>query len=163
VALSSAAVALLKAMPRLPIRRWFPRHQGQALSDMSLSAVLKRMDLGHFTVHGFRSTFRDWAAEQGFAFDAIKRHWPKIGNSVVTASAHRSSRDAQGHHAGRLITLPATPPKRAQTVHFAAIMAQPGCGGGIFVGDLKRSSRQRSDRCRVGTVHLQLDGHTHAS
>lgn len=34
-----------------------------ALSDMSLSAVLKRMARSDLTVHGFRSTFRDWCAE----------------------------------------------------------------------------------------------------
>jgi integrase len=32
------------------------------LSDMSLGAVLKRMEVP-VTVHGFRSTFRDWAGE----------------------------------------------------------------------------------------------------
>lgn len=38
--------------------------QGTALSNMSLSAVLKRMDRGAVTVHGFRSCFRDWCGEQ---------------------------------------------------------------------------------------------------
>jgi integrase len=33
------------------------------LSDMALAAVLKRMGRGKLTVHGFRSTFRDWAGE----------------------------------------------------------------------------------------------------
>lgn len=33
------------------------------LSDMSLTAVLRRMGRGELTAHGFRSTFRDWAAE----------------------------------------------------------------------------------------------------
>lgn len=33
------------------------------LSDMSLAAVLKRMKHADLTVHGFRSTFRDWAGE----------------------------------------------------------------------------------------------------
>lgn len=33
------------------------------MSDMSITAVLKRMELGQYTVHGFRSTFRDWAGE----------------------------------------------------------------------------------------------------
>lgn len=37
--------------------------QGAMLSDMSLSAVLKRMNYNDITVHGFRSTFRDWAGE----------------------------------------------------------------------------------------------------
>ena len=36
---------------------------GRALSDMSLSAVLRRMGRDDLTVHGFRSTFRDWAGE----------------------------------------------------------------------------------------------------
>lgn len=41
----------------------FPGNGVKPLSDMTLSAVLKRMNLSQFTVHGFRSTFRDWAAE----------------------------------------------------------------------------------------------------
>ena len=36
---------------------------GRPLSDMTLSAVLRRMGYAKFTVHGFRSTFRDWAGE----------------------------------------------------------------------------------------------------
>ncbi|MFZ1415492.1 MAG: integrase arm-type DNA-binding domain-containing protein [Defluviicoccus sp.] len=38
--------------------------KGTALSNMSLSAVLRRMDRGAVTVHGFRSCFRDWCSEQ---------------------------------------------------------------------------------------------------
>ena len=30
---------------------------------MSMSAVVKRMKVTGITIHGFRSTFRDWAAE----------------------------------------------------------------------------------------------------
>jgi integrase len=42
----------------------FPgRDPQRPLSDMSLTAVLRRMNRGDLTVHGFRSTFRDWAAE----------------------------------------------------------------------------------------------------
>ena len=33
------------------------------LSDMALLAVLKRMEVKGITVHGFRSSFRDWSAE----------------------------------------------------------------------------------------------------
>jgi len=33
------------------------------LSDMTLTAVLRRMGRGDITAHGFRSSFRDWAAE----------------------------------------------------------------------------------------------------
>jgi integrase len=40
----------------------FPGSRGE-LSNMSMAAVLKRMGQGNVTVHGFRSSFRDWAAE----------------------------------------------------------------------------------------------------
>ncbi len=36
---------------------------GRPLSDMTLTAVLRRMKRTDITVHGFRSTFKDWAAE----------------------------------------------------------------------------------------------------
>lgn len=63
VPLSSAALSLLKAMPDLG-EHVFPGQRGDApLSDMSLTAVLRRMDRKDITVHGFRSTFRDWCAE----------------------------------------------------------------------------------------------------
>jgi integrase len=38
--------------------------RGQPLSNMAMLALLKRMGRGDLTVHGFRSTFRDWAAER---------------------------------------------------------------------------------------------------
>ncbi|MGP9819247.1 tyrosine-type recombinase/integrase [Salinarimonas sp. NSM] len=41
----------------------FPAPRGGPMSDMTLSAVLKRMGLGEYTVHGFRSSFRDWAGD----------------------------------------------------------------------------------------------------
>ncbi len=37
---------------------------GKPLSSNAMLALLKRMDLQDLTAHGFRSTFRDWAAEQ---------------------------------------------------------------------------------------------------
>ncbi|MER8683951.1 integrase arm-type DNA-binding domain-containing protein [Mesorhizobium sp. M1405] len=37
---------------------------GKALSNMALLMTLRRMDRADLTTHGFRSTFRDWAAEQ---------------------------------------------------------------------------------------------------
>lgn len=74
VPLSDAAVALIKSMPRIDgTDLIFPGTKGQALSDMSLTAVIRRMngdtptwtdkDGNTITVHGFRSTFRMWAAE----------------------------------------------------------------------------------------------------
>jgi len=63
VPLSQAAVDLLRTMPRLAGSELvFPSPRGKELSDMSLTAVLRRMNVD-VTQHGFRSTFRDWAAE----------------------------------------------------------------------------------------------------
>ncbi|MDU9002402.1 tyrosine-type recombinase/integrase [Sedimentitalea todarodis] len=46
---------------------------GKPISDMSMTAVLRRMDRTNITVHGFRSTFRDWAGETtGFPREVIE-------------------------------------------------------------------------------------------
>jgi integrase len=37
--------------------------EGAALSNMAMLELLRRMGRDDLTVHGFRSTFRDWAAE----------------------------------------------------------------------------------------------------
>jgi integrase len=37
---------------------------GKPLSNMALLTTLRRMGRGDLTAHGFRSTFRDWAAER---------------------------------------------------------------------------------------------------
>ena len=62
--LSEAAVAVLKAMPRgRPDSYVFRAAHGGRLSDMTISAVLRRLDVDAVP-HGFRSTFRDWVAER---------------------------------------------------------------------------------------------------
>ena len=40
-----------------------PTKESRPLSDVTLTAVLRRMKRYDLTVHGFRSTFRDWAGE----------------------------------------------------------------------------------------------------
>lgn len=40
-----------------------PSNPKRELSDMTLTAVLRKMGRGDITAHGFRSTFRDWAGE----------------------------------------------------------------------------------------------------
>ena len=67
VPLSDAAMAILHAMHEdnlKPTDFVFPAPRGGSLSDMALSQLLKRMEYSHITVHGFRSTFRDWAGEK---------------------------------------------------------------------------------------------------
>ncbi len=74
VPLSTEAVALLKRLTKSDATGLiFTGTKGQALSDMSLTAVIRRMnsearnwtdkDGNTITMHGFRSTFRMWAAE----------------------------------------------------------------------------------------------------
>ena len=62
------------------------------LSNMAMSMVLRRMGLGHFTVHGFRSTFRDFAGDKTAASrevaEAALAH--RVGN-VVEAAYRRGS------------------------------------------------------------------------
>lgn len=63
VPLSVRALDLLKALQRIEgTDLVFPGRNG-AMSDMTLTAVLKRMKRADLTAHGFRSTFRDWASE----------------------------------------------------------------------------------------------------
>lgn len=98
VPLSARAVDLLKALPKLegnPLV--FPAARGGQLSDMTLSATMKRMHEADIAEggkgyldrvskrpavpHGLRSTFRDWAAE--------KTTYP--GDMAEVALAHRIS------------------------------------------------------------------------
>lgn len=63
VPLPHAAVTLLEKMPRFKdCNLVFPGRSLTALSDMSLLAVMRRMEVDAVP-HGFRSSFRDWAAE----------------------------------------------------------------------------------------------------
>ena len=66
VPLSRRAVTLLKAIKPEPEENGFvfPGYRpGKPLSNMVFLMTLRRMELG-VTAHGFRSSFRDWAAEE---------------------------------------------------------------------------------------------------
>lgn len=82
VPLTKEAVELLKALPRMKDCPYvFPAARGGMLSDMALSACMRRMNEMHeggyldrvsgrpAVPHGLRSTFRDWTAEQGYPRD----------------------------------------------------------------------------------------------
>ena len=101
VPLSACAVAMLEALPRLRDNLLvFPAARGGQLSDMTLSATMKRMHESDMAQggtgfidrtskrpavpHGLRSTFRDWAAEMtqfpGDMAEVALAH--KISNAV---------------------------------------------------------------------------------
>jgi integrase len=68
VPLSTRVLELLAALPRFEVAEGepdlvFPGTKGKPLSDMSLTAVMRRMGLSAVP-HGFRSTFSDWCAER---------------------------------------------------------------------------------------------------
>jgi integrase len=64
VPLSAATLAVLKEMRELRRSDFiFPGQNGQ-LSDKIMQLTLRRLGCEDVTVHGFRSSFRDWAAEQ---------------------------------------------------------------------------------------------------
>ena len=66
IPLSSRAVELLKDLYREDGNDFvfIGSQAGSGLSNMAMTTVLRRMGRGGITVHGFRSTFRDWAAER---------------------------------------------------------------------------------------------------
>jgi integrase len=65
VPLSNRAMAIITEMFAIRSGDYvFPGGKaGRALSNMALLMLLRRMGRGDLTAHGFRSTFRDWAAE----------------------------------------------------------------------------------------------------
>lgn len=63
VPLSARAVQILEELPREGEYVFVGGKANAHLSNMAMAQTLKRMKREDITVHGFRSTFRDWAAE----------------------------------------------------------------------------------------------------
>ena len=93
VPLAPRAITLLQSLPKLAGNpKLFPSARGKAISDMTLSQLMRRMrERGELKVaavpHGFRSTFRDWAAEQTSYSDEIRKaaSGHTVGDSVHQA------------------------------------------------------------------------------
>ena len=65
VPLADAAVAVLDRMRKVRENEYvFPGERRATLSNMAMLMLLRRMGRGDITVHGFRSTFKDWASER---------------------------------------------------------------------------------------------------
>ena len=91
VPLAPAAVALLRKLARAQISEFvFPGRPGRPLSGGALLALLKRMGRTHLTVHGFRSTFRDWCADTGKPADLAEAALAHVTGSAVTRAYQRS-------------------------------------------------------------------------
>ena len=89
VPLSGEAVRLLEVQRKLALGEFvFPRKgRDKPLSNMAILMLMRRMGRGDLTAHGFRSTFRDWVAEQTEASHQVAEmalaH--SIGNAVEAA------------------------------------------------------------------------------
>jgi len=61
----------------------FPSTRGGPISNMTMAQEMKRSGLKEFTVHGWRSTFSDWANNAGFRRDFVEDALAhQIGNAV---------------------------------------------------------------------------------
>jgi integrase len=65
VPLSDRALEILEAIEPMRTGDYvFPgQRRGRPLSNMSMNMLLRRLGVERVTVHGFRSSFRDWAGE----------------------------------------------------------------------------------------------------
>lgn len=74
----------------------FPSPRGLALSDMALTQLLRRVKAKSdipsrtATAHGFRSSFRDWASENGYARDLAEKALAHTVSNKVEAAYHRT-------------------------------------------------------------------------
>lgn len=66
VPLRRRCVAILRGMKKVQVSDYlFPgQSPNRPMSDMTITAVLRRMKRDDITTHGFRSTFRDWVADR---------------------------------------------------------------------------------------------------
>jgi len=98
VPLSSAALDIVKALKKQKPHETlvFPSPRGKVLSDMTLTALLRRVKAKSdtpgrvATAHGFRSSFRDWASENGYARDLAERALAHTVSNKVEAAYYRT-------------------------------------------------------------------------
>ncbi|MBB3255531.1 integrase [Paraburkholderia bannensis] len=98
VPLSSSALALVKRLKEQKQHETlvFPSPRGKVLSDMTLMALLRRVKAKSdtpgrvATAHGYRSSFRDWASEIGYARDLAERALVHTIANKIEASYHRT-------------------------------------------------------------------------
>ena len=88
VPLSGAVIELLERLPRINgSNLLFTAPRGNALSDMSISAVCKRMEVDA-TPHGFRSCFKDWARSRTAYPDEVSELALAHVNNDATRAAY---------------------------------------------------------------------------
>jgi integrase len=64
---------------------------GKPLSNRALAMTMRRLGAGEYTVHGFRSTFRDWAGDHGVDFEIAEASLAHTVGNKVTRGYLRST------------------------------------------------------------------------
>jgi integrase len=97
VPLSDAAMAILSALDEVRTGDVvFFGPQGRPLSHNTMLDVLRRLGHPGITVHGFRSSFRDWAADTGKPSDLAEAALAHVvGNAVARAYQRSDLLDAR--------------------------------------------------------------------
>lgn len=93
VPLSPQVKALIGTLPvkKFETHLFLGARRGKGLSNMAMLTLLRRMKRGNVTAHGFRSTFRDWAAEQtSYAREVIEQALAHTLQNKVEAAYFRS-------------------------------------------------------------------------
>lgn len=107
VALAPEAVALLESLPRrLGCDFVFPSSKGRPLTDVAVSGLMRKMHVADMArggpgyldamtkrpavPHGWRSTFRDWAAERGIEKDMAELQLSHTVGGAVERAYRRS-------------------------------------------------------------------------
>ncbi len=90
VPLTPQMIAILEPLKALRSEAVFEgQKRHKPLSNMAMLMLLRRMKIEGITVHGFRSTFRDWAAEH-----------PDVSREVAEMSlAHKVGSDVERAYA----------------------------------------------------------------
>ncbi len=95
VPLSDRAMMILHQMQELPRDEFvFPGgKEKRPLSGMAFLMLLRRMERDDLTAHGFRSSFRDWAAERtSFPREVAEMRWVRL--AVGSPSSGRAAQRA---------------------------------------------------------------------
>lgn len=96
VPLSGAAIAILSDAAAFRTGRAgepvFPGLRDRPMSDMTLTKALRDAGIADYTVHGFRSSFRDWAAEKtDFPSDVVEAALAHTVKNRVEAAYRRTN------------------------------------------------------------------------
>jgi integrase len=92
VPLSDAALGILEDLRKVRQGEFvFPgSRNGRPISNMAMLMLLRRMGRGDLTAHGFRSSFRDWAAERTtFAAEVAEMALAHVVSDRVEAAYRR--------------------------------------------------------------------------